>query len=674
VACLAFLGGITPAVAQPTLDSYGGTVAGVAPATGYYEVKQVGNRWMFVTPAGNGMWMTGIYAVIYPVSVDDLGTNTESRIAAKYGGGSDWKHKWRVNAARRLKQWGFNTLAEYHHWGMRPGLADPNPEQMPYIHIMKPSWYGLDNRYGLGTGPFKDLIVGTDPRYFDYRGATTPDVFDPNFETFVDGWVRGDDGLKYGNIGNPWMMGIAVDDMDQLFGFGPGREVPAARLHPHLGWMALVTRFEQTSSPWVSWYADRKVYTKYALRDFLASRYGTIAALNTAWGSNYTTFDSAGGWGVGSGLLDENGRNPWVGRWSDEMATGSAVLRNDLNEFLYLHAKRYFSVVAAKVRKYAPQHLVFGPASFNFWGGLTRKEVLRAAGEHLDVLQCAIGSQQVLELTARYAGNKPIVTWDAFVSNPDSALWRHPNLPDIPGGIRAVTSQEERGQIYADNVEFAFNGVTSAGIHPVAGIKLWSWTDNWWEKANFGVVTFSDNAYDGREATVAGGRDSAGWPTGGEESNYGDFLTAVTAAHRTVASSLGGGPVPPDPSYVALAVENPIDGAIVPRNLPVSGWAFDVGATTGPGVDLIRVFAGSTCAGTVLGDALMGAIRPDVQAVHGLGPTFLGTGFVGTVRMPRGPSQMTICARSTVTGTFGAQKTLTVTAKSRRARALLGLP
>jgi hypothetical protein len=125
---------------------------------------------------------------------------------------------------------------------------------------------------------------------------------------------------------------------------------------------------------------------------------------------------------------------------------------------------------------------------------------------------------------------------------------------------------------------------------------------------------------------------------------------------------------------VALAVENPIDGSIVPRNLPVSGWAFDIGAVTGPGVDLIRVFAGSTCAGTVLGDALMGAIRPDVQAVHGLGPTFLGTGFVGTVRMPRGPSQMTICARSTVTGTFGAQKTLTVTARSRRARAALGLP
>jgi hypothetical protein len=433
--------------------------------------------------------------------------------------------------------------------------------------------------------------------------------------------------------------------------------------------MALVTKFEQTSSPWVSWYADRKVYTKYALRDFLASRYGTIAALNLAWGSNYTTFESAGGWGVGSGLLDENGRNPWVGRWSDEMATGSAILRNDLNEFLYLHAKRYFSVVAAKVRKYAPQHLVFGPASFNFWGGLTRKEVLRAAGESLDVLQCAIGSQQVLELTARYAGNKPIVTWDAFVSNPDSALWRHPNLPDISGGIRAVTSQEERGQIYADNVESAFNGVTSAGIHPVAGIKLWSWTDNWWEKANFGVVTFSDNAYDGREATVAGGRDSAGWPTGGEESNYGDFLSSVTAAHAAVVASLGGTGGGTGTSRPSMSIDTPANGALVPRTLAVSGWAYDAGAATGPGVNLVRVFQGPACSGTVLADATLGLPRPDVQGFYSLGPSFGGAGFTATVWLRSfGAQQITVCARSAVTGAFALQQTRSLTASRRQQR------
>jgi hypothetical protein len=547
ILCLALLAA-APALAQSPVDQYGGVARGVAPATGFFQVKQVGDRWLFVTPEGNGMWMTGIYAAIYPDSVDDFGTSTKARHIAKYGGGSNWLLNWRLNTARRLKAWGFNSLGEYHHWGMRPAFAEPNPEKLPYVHIVKPSFYGLDNRYGLAAGPFKDLLVGTDVRYFDYRGATTPDVFDPNFEAYVDGWMRTDDGLKADNIGNPWMMGITVDDMDHLFGFGPGAEVRAARLHPHLGWVALVTKFEQTSSPSVAWYADRKVYTKYALRDFLASRYGTIGALNAAWGSSYSTFDSAGGWGVGTGLLDENGSHPWVGRWSDEMATASAALRADLNEFLYLHAKRYFTVVTAKVRQHAPRHLVFGPASFNFWGGLTRKEVLRAAGESLDVLQCAIGSQQVLDLTAQYTGNKPIVTWDAYVANSDSALWRHAGPADVPGG-GVTSSQEQRGQLYADNVDFAFNAKASNGIHPVAGVKLWAWSDSWWEKANFGLVTMSDNAYDGREATVSRSTDASGWPTGGEERDYGDLLTSVTAAHtevRQAVSALGGSL--PDPN------------------------------------------------------------------------------------------------------------------------------
>src|SRR2546426_5538525 len=113
------------------------------------------------------------------------------------------------------------------------------------------------------------------------------------------------------------------------------------------------------------------------------------------------------------------------------MATGSPAVRADLGDFLYLYAKRYFSVVAAKIRQYAPMHLVFGPASLNGWSGLTRKQILRAAGESVDVLQASIGNQLALDLTALYAGNKPVVTWDTFVANPDSALWRYPNPEDV---------------------------------------------------------------------------------------------------------------------------------------------------------------------------------------------------------------------------------------------------
>jgi len=533
--------------APAPVDPYGGFARGVAPATGYFQVKQVGDRWMFITPEGNGLWMTGIFAVIYSDSIDDFGTSTNARLVAKYGGGSDWQQYWRINTARRLKSWGFNALGAYHHWAMRSGtVPDPNPEPMPYIHIINPARYALKNGFGLGPGPVKDLIWGTGRYYDGWRGSQSLDFFDPNWESYVDGWMRGDDGLMYGNNGNPWMLGIAMDEGDSLYGFGPGPEVPAPRLHPHLGWIALVTNFEQAGSPWVSSYADRKVYTKYALRDFLAARYGSVSALNAAWGSAYTSFDSEGGWGTGTGLLDEDGRNPWVGQWSDEMASATPAVRADLGDFLYQYAKRYFTVVAAKMRQYAPKHLVLGPTTLNGWNGITRKEILRAAGENVDVLQAAIGSQHVLDLTAAYAGNKPIVTWDSFIANPDSDLWRYPNPEDF-ATTRLADSQAGRGQLYASKADFLFNATTSAHVHPVAGMTVWGWCDHWGEKSNFGLVSLSDNAYDGREAVVGHGSDPWGWPTGGEERNYGDFLSAAVSANTRIAQSMVAASAPPAP-------------------------------------------------------------------------------------------------------------------------------
>jgi hypothetical protein len=676
VLALATLPGSAAAAPSDPIDAYGGVVPRVAPATGYYQVEQVGDRWMFVTPEGNGMWMTGVFGVTYVDVEDDLGPpRTQERLVAKYGGGSDWQEHWRVNTARRLKRWGFNTLAEYHHWGMRPGpLAGSNPERMPYVHIINPARTALYNGYGYGTGPVKDLIIGTDARYYDgYRGARALDFFDPNWETYVDGWMRLDDGLIYGAIGSPWLLGIAMDEGDSLLGFGPGPEIPFPRgFHPHPGWIVLVTSFEQANNPWAAQspaYADRRVHSKYELSEFLADRYGrSIDALNAAWNSNYTTFDTEGGWGSGTGLLDEDGRHPWVGTWRDEMATASPAVRADLGEFLYRYARHYFTVMAAKMRQHAPMHLVFGPTSLNGWAALTRKEILRAAGESVDVLQAAIGSQRALDLTAQYAGNKPIVTWDSFIANPDSALWRYDNPADI-ASPRLATTQAARGQMYANKVDFLFNATTPAGVHPVAGIKFWSWTDHWWEKANFGLVTLSDNAYDGQQAAVSSGTDAAGWPTGGEQpppprENYGDFISPVTAAHAGVVESLARIGVSSSPT---VQVETPRDGAIVPRTLEVTGFAFDGGATTGPGFDLVRIFHGAACSGTVLADGRLGLSRPDVQALFGLGPTFDATGFAATVTLPAlGSQQITVCAGRIDTGAFAAQQTRSLAARDWR--------
>jgi hypothetical protein len=45
-------------------------------------------------------------------------------------------------------------------------------------------------------------------------------------------------------------------------------------------------------------------------QSFLEKEYdNNIAALNASWGSNYTSFCDAGGFGSGTGVLDEDGRH-----------------------------------------------------------------------------------------------------------------------------------------------------------------------------------------------------------------------------------------------------------------------------------------------------------------------------------------------------------------------------
>jgi hypothetical protein len=75
----------------------------------------------------------------------------------------------------------------------------------------------------------------------------------------------------------------------------------------------------------------------------------------------------------------------------------------------------------------------------------------------------------------------------------------------------------------------------------VLGLDWFEWVDKvvGGEKKNFGLVTYTgDNAYDGKEAVVTPGIDLWGYPTGGEDANYGDFLTAVAQANRIAQDTL----------------------------------------------------------------------------------------------------------------------------------------
>jgi hypothetical protein len=349
---------------------------------------------------------------------------------------------------------------------------------------------------------------------------------------------------------SPWVIGISLAESDFVWGFGAGSKADFATVgggenSPHIGWVVLITNSEQASNArWGATYADTKVYAKYALRDFLARRYGTIAALNAAWRSNYTTFDSAGGWGKGTGWLDEDGRNSWIPRDGDLLASATPAMRTDLDDFLFEYASKWFRTQRDALKAVFPDKLYLGPNVVGSWGTPPRKQVLQAAGLYVDVLMTQIGTgasddQMRLDFTMRYLGDKPIATWLGFPANPDSALG-----PPNPNTFLATTTQALRGQEYAHMISFFFNARASssvpgvADVHPYVGVRWWAYADSVGEHTNWGLVSPSDNAYDGKEAVVAEGKDRWGYKIGGEAENYGDFLSAVKSAHRELLNSL----------------------------------------------------------------------------------------------------------------------------------------
>jgi Putative Ig domain len=511
-------------IANLRLDQYGGLadapVAGGA--TGYFHTAKVGSRWVLVDPLGNAFWMLSVYTV----NQMDGGKTYDAAIQKKYG---DNKFTFTTQALRRLRSWGFNTIGEYFSSYAPPigmyGRKEGNSEKMPFITLVNVS-YGC-----LKQGAVKDIYNGMNTSvYTGYRG-TLVDAFDPHLQgcavgriqTYATNFSGGAAALST----SPWLMGVTMDDADYTSGFR------SQVTHVHPGWLTAVTSPTQSgNSKYNLTYSDKTVYTKLAFRDFMKARYhDDINALNASWGSNYTTFDSAGGWGVGTGLLDEDGHNPWIhtsvfyGPPTDLPANVLA----DLNAWMLEFARKYFQVITSASRTVLPNHMVFGPASFDAqdW-----PQVLQAAGENVDMLQLQTPSTAVGDLGTAYDfSKKPCFVWTSFGSQRDSPF------DGQSSGRRADfdnPTQEARGQKYADYLQGLFNVRGSDGTSPVVGIDWWELVDKvvGGEHADFGLVTYSgDNAYDGIEDRTAKGVDPWGYPVGGEAGNYGNFLGSAQRAN-----------------------------------------------------------------------------------------------------------------------------------------------
>lgn len=309
---------------RAALDQYGGsTFLRCTNKTGHFILSRINDRWWFCTPSGN-VFISMNVGDTAPPGKGTLDCNNQSAydiLIRKYG---DASYNWAVQTLKRMTAWGFNSIGQDSVGYVRPDWAckgcpwpgGRQPVPLPFIMEERPAQYATINRNNYASGPLKDLSNGMNANYRAYR-ATIPDVFDPVLGQWFEKDLRVDSGMADVRNNSPWLLGLYTDDSDYFWGSGSGPDFTAGgHSNANIGWMALITSPTQTLDYQTQFgsrkilYADTKVYSKVdasnpstacsisnpcSLRDYLWQKYhGSIAALNKAWGSNYTTFDSSG--------------------------------------------------------------------------------------------------------------------------------------------------------------------------------------------------------------------------------------------------------------------------------------------------------------------------------------------------------------------------------------------
>ena len=222
--------------------------------------------------------------------------------------------------------------------------------------------------------------------------------------------------------------------------------------------------------------------------DFLRKRYGDVAALNKAWGTDF-------------GEIAE------VKSWKDK--GGNEAYERDLDDFLGLLAEQYFSVCRAAMDKHFPNHLYLG-CRFHVRNPI----ITKAASRYCDVISVNIYQHSLEGIALATEQDRP---W--IISEYHFGIRDHGNLgvgltwaadarnqADL---VQAYLSDALRHPNYVGAHWFAWNdqGVTGRGDGENFGVGLVTITDRPVESLGAAMRTVSDSLYSFR---LGGSEDRIG--------------------------------------------------------------------------------------------------------------------------------------------------------------------
>jgi hypothetical protein len=115
-------------------------------------------------------------------------------------------------------------------------------------------------------------------------------------------------------------------------------------------------------------------------------------------------------------------------------------------------------------------------------------------------------------------------------------------------------------------------------------------------------------------------------------------------------------------SNPAMSLDTPLDGAVVTQPFMAGGWALDLGAPSGNGVDAVHVWAFPAGGGApvFVASSYGGGARGDVGAVYG--SQFTNSGFTFEISgLPPGSYDLAVYAHSTVANAFNQARVVRIT-------------
>jgi hypothetical protein len=423
--------------APPIRNEYGGWASGPRlEATGHFRVEKYEGKWWFVDPAGALFWSFGVTGVgdgaaetltqgresfytdlpqqsdptygqfVIPYR-NNFGGRTyifgDSNLRRKYG--SDWFDLNRTNIMDRLKSWGLNTMA---NWSQREF----------FMHA--------ENRT-----PYTVAVHFSTDRI--HSSVDVPDPFSSTFRTKVNNGVRNAMGTS---LSDSYCIGFFVDNEIRFKQNGVKHYVAN-------GYMK-----QAGGAP-----------GKTALIQFLQGKYGSIAALNSAWGESYADWDAVAALTAFPGSADE-----------------------DAIEWEGVFAGTLYRIYNEEAKKVAPHKLYMGSRFLHD----TPMHIVNAAAPHLDVVSLNWYRASPKDIWIPSI-DKPMVIGEFHFGAVERGYFHT--------GLRGVGTQVDRAEAYTYYYRDALNHPNLVGTHWFQYLAQSPTGRKDGENYQIGMVDVCDNPY-----------------------------------------------------------------------------------------------------------------------------------------------------------------------------------